>query len=503
MTRAEALAQSPRVRIDNGSVHGSIALKGGRIDDVTLANYRETVDPNSPEIVLLSPPGAPHPYFAEYGWVAGEAGTAMPGADTLWTAEGGELTDKDAVTLRWDNGQGLTFAKRLEVDQRYMFTVKRTVTNSTDKPVTLYPYGLISRWGTPPTLGYYILHEGPIGVLDGQLQEYKYTAVAEDGPIDFDSTGGWLGITDKYWLATLVPPQGLVLKAGFRHQVEGDRYQTDYRGNAMTVAPGATIELTDRLFAGAKVVTLLDQYSRDFGIPLFDRAVDFGWFYFLTKPIFLVLHWIHGVVGNYGIAILVLTLLVKALFFPLADRSYRAMAQMKKLQPEMVKLRERFGDDKVRMNQELMALYKKEKVNPVSGCLPILLQIPVFFSLYKVLFVTIEMRHAPFFGWIHDLSAPDPTTLFNLFGLLPFTPPQMLMIGVWPLIMGFTMWLQTKLNPQPTDPIQAKVMQFLPLMFIFLFATFPAGLVIYWSWNNALSIGQQWAIMKRMGVKAS
>ena len=293
------------------------------------------------------------------------------------------------------------------------------------------------------------------------------------------------------------------LKAGFRHQVEGDRYQTDYRGDAMTVAPGQTVEVTDRLFAGAKVVTLLDQYRDQYNIPLFDRAVDFGWFYFLTKPIFYVLHWIHGVVGNYGIAILILTLLVKLAFFPLADKSYRAMAQMKKLQPAMTEMRERYGDDKVKMNQELMALYKKEKVNPVSGCLPIIIQIPVFFALYKVLFVTIEMRHAPFFGWIHDLSAPDPTSIVNLFGLLPFTPPHFLMIGVWPLIMGFTMWLQTKLNPQPTDPVQAKVMQFLPLMFIFLFVTFPAGLVIYWSWNNTLSIAQQWAIMKRMGVKAS
>jgi YidC/Oxa1 family membrane protein insertase len=269
------------------------------------------------------------------------------------------------------------------------------------------------------------------------------------------------------------------------------------------VAPGQTVETTDRLFAGAKVVTLLDQYRDAYNIPLFDRAVDFGWFYFLTKPIFYVLHWIHGVVGNYGIAILILTLLVKAAFFPLADKSYRSMAQMKKLQPKMTELREKYGEDKVRMNQELMNLYKTEKVNPVSGCLPIVIQIPVFFSLYKVLFVTIEMRHAPFFGWIHDLSAPDPTSFANLFGLLPFSPPHALMIGVWPLIMGLTMFLQTKLNPQPTDPTQAKVMQFLPLMFIFLFATFPAGLVIYWSWNNSLSIAQQWAIMKRMGVKAS
>jgi YidC/Oxa1 family membrane protein insertase len=505
LTRADALAQSPRVPIDNGALHGSISLKGGRIDDITLARYRETVDPNSPEITLLSPPGAPNPYFAEYGWVAGEQGVPMPGAETLWQAEGGggQLTPSEPVTLRWDNGQGLSFAKRIELDQDYMFTVRRTVANGGDRPVTLYPYGLISRWGTPPTLGYFILHEGPIGVLDSRLEEWNYSEVADEGKTEFKSTGGWLGITDKYWLASLVPQQDLALRAGFRHQVEGDRYQTDYRGDAMTLAPGQTAEVTDRLFAGAKVVTLLDRYRDRYGIPLFDRAVDFGWFYFLTKPIFYVLHWIHGLVLNYGVAILILTLLVKALFFPLADKSYRAMAQMKKLQPAMMEMRERYGDDKVKMNQELMALYKKEKVNPVSGCLPIIIQIPVFFALYKVLFVTIEMRHAPFFGWIQDLSAPDPTSVFNLFGLLPFTPPLFLMIGVWPLIMGLTMWLQTKLNPAPTDPIQAKVMQLLPLMFIFLFATFPAGLVIYWSWNNILSIGQQWAIMRRMGVKPS
>jgi YidC/Oxa1 family membrane protein insertase len=502
-TRAEALARSPRVPIDTGSIHGSIALKGARIDDVTLANYHVTVDPASPEVVLLSPPGSPNPYFAEHGWVAGDPGVAVPGPDTLWTAEGGPVTAKDGVTLRWDNGAGLEFAKRVEVDPDYMFTVRQSVTNSSDRPVTLYPYGLVSRWGTPPTEGFYILHEGPIGVFDETLREIDYDEVTEEGRIEFNSTGGWLGITDKYWLASLVPQQDLAVEAGFRHLPEGDRYQADYRGPPMTVAPGQTIEVTSQVFAGAKVVTLLDQYSEEYGIPLFDRAVDFGWFYFLTKPIFYLLHWIHGAVGNYGIAILVLTLVVKAFFFPLADKSYRAMAQMKKLQPEMMKLRERYEDDKVRMNQELMALYKKEKVNPVSGCLPIVIQIPVFFALYKVLFVTIEMRHAPFFGWIQDLSAPDPTSIFNLFGLLPFTPPQMLMIGIWPLIMGFTMWLQTKLNPQPTDPIQAKVMQFLPLMFIFLFATFPAGLVIYWSWNNILSIAQQWAIMKRMGVKAT
>ena len=502
---ATAGAEPPRLRIDNGRIHGTVSLKGARIDRVTLAQYRETIDPNSPEITLLSPPGSSAPYFAEFGWVGAQdaAPGSMPNADTLWQAEGERLTPDTPVTLRWDNGQGLAFAQELSVDRDYMFAARRTVTNSGAAPVTLYPYGLLSRWGTPHTMGYFILHEGPIGVFNNTLNEVNYKDVVEEKQVEHESTGGWLGFTDKYWLASLIPQQDLAYKAAFRHEAQGDRYQTDFRGPPLTVQPGQTVEVTDRLFAGAKEVKLLDAYSERYNIPLFDRAVDFGWFYFLTKPIFHVLHFLHGAVGNYGIAILILTLLVKACFFPLADRSYRAMAKMKQLQPEMVKLREKYGDDKVRMNQELMGLYKKQKVNPVSGCLPILLQIPVFFSLYKVLFVTIEMRHAPFFGWIHDLSAPDPTTLFNLFGLLPFTPPHMLMIGIWPLIMGLTMYLQTKLNPQPTDPTQAKVMQFLPLMFIFLFATFPAGLVIYWSWNNTLSIAQQWAIMKRMGVKAS
>jgi YidC/Oxa1 family membrane protein insertase len=502
---ATAGAEPPRLRIDNGRIHGTVSLKGARIDRVTLAQYRETIDPNSPEITLLSPPGSSAPYFAEFGWVGAQdaAPGSMPNADTLWQAEGERLTPDTPVTLRWDNGQGLAFAQELSVDRDYMFAARRTVTNSGTAPVTLYPYGLLSRWGTPHTMGYYILHEGPIGVFNDTLNEVNYKDVVEDKQVEHESTGGWLGFTDKYWLASLIPQQDLAYKAAFRHEAQGDRYQTDFRGPPLTVQPGQTVEVTDRLFAGAKEVKLLDVYSERYNIPLFDRAVDFGWFYFLTKPIFHVLHFLHGAVGNYGIAILILTLCVKALFFPLANKSYKAMSQMKRLQPEMMKLRERYGEDRAKMNQELMGLYKREKVNPVSGCLPIVVQIPVFFALYKVLFVSIEMRHAPFYGWIHDLSAPDPTTFFNLFGLLPFTPPHFLMIGVWPLLMGLTMFLQTKLNPQPADPMQAKVMMMLPLMFIFLFATFPAGLVIYWTWNNLLSITQQWLIMKRMGVPAT
>jgi YidC/Oxa1 family membrane protein insertase len=502
--RTQALATTERVAIENPRVEGSLALTGGRIDNLVLSDYRETTAPDSPNVRLLNPPGAPDTYFAEFGWVAGDEATVVPGRDAAWQADREQVRPDQPVTLTWDNGENLRFTRTVAIDENFMFTITQRVENTGDESVTLHPYGLISRWGTPPTLGFFILHEGPIGVLDGRLEEIDYDDLREDGPIELSSQGGWLGITDKYWLASLVPDQESDLVANFSHYLaEGqDRYQVDYLRPPMTVAPGQSVEVTDRLFAGAKEVNLLDAYANEYGIPLFDRAVDFGWFYFLTKPIFHILHYFYQLLGNYGLAILLLTLLVKLVFFPLANKSYRAMSKMKKLQPEMMRLREQFSDDKMRMNQELMALYKKEQVNPMSGCLPIVVQIPVFFALYKVLFVSIEMRHAPFFGWIQDLSAPDPTSLFNLFGLVPWDPPAFLMIGIWPLLMGATMLLQTKLNPQPADPIQAKVMMFLPVMFIFLFATFPAGLVIYWTWNNVLSIAQQWVIMKRMGVSA-
>ena len=494
----------PRVAIDNGRLHGTVGLTGNRIDDVTLADYHLTVDPASPDTALLRPAGNADAYFGEFGWVPGDAaaGLLVPDSSTPWTSDSTRLTATSPVSLSWDNGQGLLFGHKVAVDDNYMFSVTRSVTNNGAVPVVLHPYALLSRWGTPHTLGYYILHEGPIGVLDAKLHEINYSDLQEDGAVELASTGGWLGFGDKYWLAALVPDQQDNIKAKFSYAPHDGqpRYQIDYIGAPVTVAPGSTVSFTDRMFTGAKEVDKLDGYADSLGIPLFDRAVDFGWFYFLTKPIFHVLDFFYRLVGNYGVAILLLTLLVKILFFPLANKSYRAMSQMKKLQPEMMALRERYGDDKMKMNQELMALYKREKVNPMSGCLPIIVQIPVFFALYKVLFVNIEMRHAPFFGWIQDLSAPDPTTIFNLFGLIPWDPPHFLMIGVWPLLMGITMFLQTKLNPQPADPVQAKVMLFLPVMFTFLFATFPAGLVIYWTWNNILSITQQWVIMKRMGV---
>ncbi|HLB80104.1 MAG TPA: membrane protein insertase YidC, partial [Dongiaceae bacterium] len=394
------------------------------------------------------------------------------------------------------------------LDDNYLFTITQRVENGGTMPVTLFPYGLISRTGTPDVLGFFILHEGLIGVFDGTLEEVDYDDVRDAGVQEYAGAGGWLGITDKYWLVALVPDQGDQVSGRFAHTLRADTdvYQADFRGDGVTLAPGASVEAGSRLFAGAKEVRLLDRYRDELGIPLFDRAVDFGWFYFLTKPIFYLLDYLNGLLGNFGVAILLLTIAIKGLFFPLANKSYKAMSRMKLLAPEMTKLRDRFKEDKPRLNQEMMALYKREKVNPAAGCLPIVIQIPVFFALYKVLFVTIEMRHAPFFGWIRDLSAQDPTSILNLFGLAPWGIPdlgplQLLSIGVWPIIMGVTMFLQQKLNPAPPDPIQARIFMMLPIVFTFMLAQFPAGLVIYWAWNNVLSIAQQWVIMRRMGVK--
>jgi YidC/Oxa1 family membrane protein insertase len=507
-TREAAIAEQPRVKIDTPRLHGSIALTGGRIDDLTLATYHETIDPKSPEVVLLWPTGTADPYFAEFGWIGTAPDVKLPGSETKWSASGGPLAPGHPVTLSWDNGAGLTFTRAISIDENYMFTVEDGVKNAGSAPVSLTPYGLISRTGTPPVSGYYILFEGPIGFLEGGLQEVKYTSLTPEKPADFGSTGGWLGFTDKYWLTALIPPQTESVKAQFRHAVGAnnvDRYQADYTGVPVSVPAGGEASTSTRFFAGAKEVGLLDAYANS-GIPRFDRAIDFGWFYFLTKPIFLVLVFFHGLLGNFGLAILVLTFLIKLAFFPLANKSYAAMSKMKLLQPEVAKAREKYPDDKAKQQQEIMALYKKVGANPLAGCLPIVIQIPVFFSLYKVLFVTIEMRHAPFFGWIHDLSAPDPTSFANLFGLLPFDPlavpmvGHFLAIGAWPLLMGITMFLQQKLNPQPVDPVQARMFMFLPIVFTYMLSAFPAGLVIYWSWNNLLSIAQQWAIMHRRGA---
>jgi YidC/Oxa1 family membrane protein insertase len=505
VTREAALQASPRVPISTPSLHGSIALKGGRLDDIVLAKYRETVEANSPNVVLFSPSGAPEPYYAEYGWVAG-AGTTqpVPDRDTLWRVEkGSTLTPESPVTLAWDNGKGAVFRRMFSVDTDYLVTVTDEVENKTGAPIALYPYAIISRHGMPKVQGYWILHEGLIGVLgDAGLQEITYADALKDGASKpFKQTGGWLGLTDKYWAAALIPDQKQPYEAELRGTkgagAAKDRFETGYALGTFTVPPGEKRSATNSLFAGAKQMTLIESYGQKLGTKQFDLLIDWGYFFFITKPLFKLLHWLSQLFGNYGLAILATTVLVKAAFFPLANKSYESMAKMKKLQPEMEKIRDRFKEDRVRQQQELMALYKNEKINPMAGCLPIALQIPVFFALYKVLFVTIDMRHAPFFGWIRDLSAPDPTSLFNLFGLLPYVVPEFLHVGVWPLIMGATMWVQMQLNPQQPDPMQQKIFNWMPVIFTFLLASFPAGLVIYWAWNNVLSLLQQYAIMRK------
>ena len=522
-SREEIIAADPRVRFETPLVKGSISLTGARIDDLTLLTYRETIEPGAVQIVLLAPKETAvsvaersssmflprsevvnrGPYYAWFGWSAAE-GVAVPDEKTVWQANRRDLGPGRPVTLSWDNGQGVRFIQQIEIDDSFMFTIRRRVENRGTASVVVSPFGVIARTGTPWISGFYILHEGPLGVFDGTLEEHDYTDLQDEpgGRITASTTGGWLGITDKFWLVTLVPDQTQRFEGAFTHWQSGavDRYQIDYLRGPQEIAPGASAELTDHLFAGAKVASTLDAYEQQFGIVRFDLAAAFRWLYFLAMPLFHVLMFFNDLVGNFGLAILLLTVCVKLVFFPLANKAYRSMAAMKKLQPEIVKMKERYAGDRAGMQKAMMELYKTEKVNPMMGCLPMLIQIPVFFSLYEVLFTTIEMRQAPFFGWIQDLSARDPSNLLNPFGIIPFEYPDLLHIGIWPVLMGFSMWLQMRLNPQPQDPIQAKIFLFMPIFFTFLLAGFPAGLVIYWTWNNTLSILQQWVIMKRMGV---
>ncbi len=520
-SRETIITSTARIPIETPRIKGSIALKGGRIDDVSLAQYHETVDPSSPAIVLLSPSGSPHPFYAEFGWYA-PAGTnaKVPGPDTLWSQVGtGSLGPGQPVTLSYHNGEGLEFRRTLSVDDKYLFTLKDEVVNSGTTSVSLYPYALVSRHGTPQTSGYYILHEGMIGVMGDQgEQQFTYKAMEDKKLQQFSVTNAWMGITDKYWAAALLPDTTARVQAEFRADTVGatKTYQTGYLLDRQVVAPGASGSASARLFAGAKEVAVVGinfplaevgGYNKQLDLNKFDLLIDWGWFYFITKPLFLLMDMIFRWTGNFGVAILAVTVLLKGLFFPLANKSYASMAKMKAVQPQMQALRERFPDDKVKQQQELMELYRREKINPVAGCLPIVIQIPVFFALYKVLFVTIEMRHAPFFGWIRDLSAPDPTNVFNLFGLLPFDPAHLpliggfLVLGVWPLIMGVTMWFQMKLNPAPPDPAQKMIFDWMPVIFTFMLASFSSGLVIYWAWNNTLSVIQQSIIMRRNGAK--
>ena len=504
---AKAVDTAKRIVIDAPLVRGSFSVRGARLDDVILTSYNETLDENSENIHFLKKTSSDTPFFAEFGWSSSDSGQTMPSADSLWSADRDVLSPATPVTLTWDNGQGLQFTRRISINDDYLFVFEDSVTSSLPGDITLYPYGLVRRHGTPATTGMYILHEGPLGVFDETLSEEDYDDLRDAGAAGIKMTpetaGGWVGITDKYWLAALLPTQAKNYNFGFQSLAGNtDRYQVDFIDpNGLLLAAGGAITSESRLFAGAKKVALLDYYAEQLNIPNFDLAIDFGWFYFLTKPFFYAINWLFGLFGNFGVAVLAFTVLVKLAFFPLANKSYRSMAKMRLLAPKLQTLRERFGDDRQKLNQEMMALYKTEQVNPAAGCLPVLLQIPVFFALYKVLFVTIEMRHAPFFGWITDLSAPDPTSIFNMFGLLPYSVsflPPFLQLGIWPILMGISMFLQMRLNPAPPDPIQAKVFQFMPIFFTFLLATFPAGLVIYWTWNNLLSMAQQWYIMKRV-----
>ncbi len=497
------LNASPRIKINSPKLTGSISLKGAQFDDLTLTGYKETIEADSKNVKLLAPVNGNSGYLATLGWWS-TSQSKIPNKNTIWKANKNTLSPENPVTLSWINSDGVVFQKIISLDDNYMFTVRKRILNKSSESISLKPYDRIVRYSTPDTLGFYILHEGLLGVFNGVLKEVDYDDLQETGTnliMPEKSKGGWIGITDKYWLTAIIPNQKVEVQprfAGFGKNL--DNYQADFTGTTVNVPAGNSQETVTKFFAGAKEVNLVVNYRDKLKISRFDLAIDWGWFEWLTKPLFFALDYFNNILGNMGLSILLLTVIIKLIFFPLANTSYKAMAKMKALQPEMLKIRERFGEDRAKMNQEMMALYKREKANPASGCLPILPQIPVFFALYKVVYVTIELRHAPFFGWIKDLSAADPLTFVNLFGLINWTPPEYLVIGVWPIIMGATMYFQQKLNPPPPDPTQAKIFMFLPFIFTIMLARFPSGLVIYWAWNNALSILQQYLIMRKAGV---
>ncbi|MCL2384981.1 MAG: membrane protein insertase YidC [Alphaproteobacteria bacterium] len=512
INREEALAESPRIKLQPPAISGSIALRGARIDDVSLNDYRETVDPKSPNIILLSPSGSPASYYVEIGFIADpDSNLVLPGPNTLWQADQDELTDSKPVALTYDNGQGLIFHRTFAIDDHYMFTVTDSVENKSTQPVTLHPSARVVRHGKPPSTGYSSVHEGFVGVIGDSSAQTKWDQIEKEDhrTKTFSGTGGWIGLTDKYWGAVVIPDQSKAVEASFTETNDlVPNYLSGYVvTEGLSLAPNTSGAVTSRVFTGAKVSDLLDHYRNDLGIKKFDLLIDWGRLYLLTKPMFRLLDFIYKFVGNFGVAILCVTVLVRGLFFPLANKSYAAMAEMKKIQPEMQAIRDRFPDDKQKQQMEIMALYKRKKINPLAGCLPVAVQIPVFISLYNVLVIAIEMRQAPFFGWIKDLSRPDPTNVFNLFGLIPFDPTQVpvfgayLAIGAWPVIMGISMFIQMKVNPEPTDPIQKQVFTWMPILFTFTLGTFASGLVIYWSWSNMLSVIQQTTIMKRHGAK--
>jgi len=499
----DSLADAPRIAIETPRLHGSLSLAGGRIDDLILSDYFDIDEKTKLKtpVILLSPAGSANPYFVEFGFTAGD-GAATPTAHTVWSSAGDQkLTPQTPVTLTWDNGSGLVFSRTISVDDNFLFTIKQSVTNHGAVPSTLQPYGMLVRLHPPAEKQSVGSGATVVGYYGEGLDETTYKDLAKKDAIQNQATGGWIGMNDKYWLVAAVPPKDLPaamtlrdVKAG-----EGNRYSAEYQGATSTIAPGATLESTSLVFAGAKEQNLLDEYQAADGIGKLDRTVDFGFLWYLARPFSLAIHYIAMQVGNYGVAILLFNVLLKILLFPLQDRSFHQMARMRDAQPKIAALKEKFGDDREKMATAQMELFKKEKINPASGCLPIFIQLPIFYALYRVLSTTIEMRQAPFFGWIHDLSAPDPTTVFNLFGLLPFTPPSFLpALGVWPLIYGATMFLQQKMTPTPTtDPTQARIMALMPVVFMFFFASFPAGLTIYYSWNAVLTIAQMDVIRRR------
>ncbi|HJD60632.1 MAG TPA: membrane protein insertase YidC [Rickettsia endosymbiont of Columbicola hoogstraali] len=493
------VSRAPRIKIDSNALSGSISLKGLRFDDLILKKYKQDLSENSPEVVLFSPSDTKDAYFAEIGWVSNLSNVKLPNNETIWNSDSEVLTPEKPVNLFWVNEDGVKFLIAITVDENYLFTIEQTVVNNSNQELPVQSYGLINRKYTAVEKAVNILHQGPIGCIDENLKEYSYDDIKDKKSEKFSASKvDWIGITDKYWLTSLIPDKSSNYSSNFNYAVkqEVERYQVDFISPVQIVKPGENFSIKGRLFAGAKKVDLLDKYEKQYDIKLFDRAIDFGWFYIITKPVFYAMNFFYKYVGNFGISILIVTVIIKLLMFTLANKSYRSMKRMKNLQPEINRIKNLYGDDKARLNQEIMALYKKEKVNPVAGCLPIIVQIPVFFSIYKVLYVTIEMRQAPFYGWIKDLSAPDPTSIFNLFGLLHFSLPSFLMIGAWPILMAITMFLQQRMSPDPADPVQAQVIKFMPLVFLVMFSSFPAGLLIYWSWNNILSIIQQYYINK-------
>lgn len=502
LPREEALKKSDqRIALEHEKIHGTINLNGGRFDDLTFVDYRETPDPKSPEVVLLNPSATQDPYYVDFGWKSSITEHEMPSQNTKWVVleNVNHISTKQPITLVWENKTGLKFERKISVDENYMFHVTEKITNTSAKAIDVNSFAQIIRKDTPKTSGYYILHEGPLGIVDGKLQELSYDKIKDEKLISAQSSGGWIGVSDKYWLVAMIQDKNDQSTTQFQY-VQGlnsrPAYITSFESSTKVLQSGESFAVSRHIYTGPKKLKLLQHYEKELGVDRFNLAIDFGWLWFLTKPTFQLLELFHKFFGNFGLSVLAMTVLFKLLLFPLANKSYRSMSRMKKFQPKLEELKARFGDDRLRLNQEMMTLYRKEKINPVSGCLPMVIQAPIFFCLYKVFFITIEMRHAPFWGWIQDLSAPDPLSIFNLFGLIPITLPNFLEVGLWPVIMGLTMFLQQRLNPQPTDPTQAKVFMMMPLVLVFVLAQFPAGLVIYWAWSNILTIAQQWLIMR-------